>query len=750
MVKNSEGSVVQSKVSAIFKCRSVSILLIFLSLLLPLLIFITKPLYVDEADNIIVAKVLLNGGLIYRDYYSQHTPFMYYLLTIPLKIGINTLIELRIFFYIFMAAAMAVLVVRYRSVFGTAPLVVGSILLFTSYNSNPAVAYAILSDQVQAICYVALLLILLKFHKTRTIGISDLVIASLAIFVSVGVAMISIYYAFVFILGILLQQFLIMSPFNSLKPPLPSQSNFKSFILFTLKLIILFLVPFIAGFSFLILTHNVSLFVRETWTMNRDIYVIYSGIGSSIIQPFFDSTNYLLHGLLNALRQVRYDFFNQSRMILNFVGIFGYCMLIFFKKKSKMLAFVILLMITLSAMRGTGSFHGTPFWATSSFCFALLIFENWSIMVKDTAEKASVSFRLMKNDDALIEIGASNSLRIKRNIKNAFLVLTFCAVLIPSAHSADDFLKSIKRSSNFPTQPVSKEYLVQKILKPGEHFFTTSLDLAPFINSGVTPAAKTAFTVPWFTQMFESQIIANLRVSQTPLIFHNANSGFSSNEISNYAPRLNSFILENYTPLLGDFDFYWQDWISGKPIYQPLDTAYILKSRFSSTVEKLRQLKPTIFNNTVRMEFLPSSNQRRTGEILDSSILRQTFKVHYKNFESIHLMFSKYGARVTSSYRVDVLREGGHLVKSFVIDARSIPDNSFIVLQFPPEVESTGKNYEIVISPNHNLVGGDYNASTGNSLLAWITDPNVYSEGKLSINNIDQPNTLVMRLGFRN
>jgi len=322
-------------------------------------------------------------------------------------------------------------------------------------------------------------------------------------------------------------------------------------------------------------------------------------------------------------------------------------------------------------------------------------------------------------------------------------------MVIPNLTLLDDIVNGKIGTRISSDQEITKEFLINNTLKPGERFFTTSLDLKPFITTESTPAARTAFVVPWFTQEFETQIIEDLKSQKTPLVFHNADSGFSGNNIQNYATRLNKFILDNYTVLDGDFNFRWVDWISGKTTYQPLDSVYILNSRFQETLDKFRALRPEIFGSRIGFQLLPTSSQLRTGEILDNSIVRQDFLVNQDNFRSIHLLFTKYGNIVTSSYRLRLKDKDGTLIVDEVIDARKIDDNSFYVLQFNPIESSKGQTYSLEILPNQNLTEGQYNATTGNSLLIWISDPDKYLDGKLFIGGAEFPNDLIMRLGFK-
>ena len=54
--------------------------------------YLNQGVFCDEVDNMVGGMVVADGGVVYRDFYSQHTPVMYYLCAIFRLLGASSIL----------------------------------------------------------------------------------------------------------------------------------------------------------------------------------------------------------------------------------------------------------------------------------------------------------------------------------------------------------------------------------------------------------------------------------------------------------------------------------------------------------------------------------------------------------------------------------------------------------------------------------------------------------------------------------
>lgn len=59
--------------------------------------------FTDECDNIRGGILIAKGRVLYRDYYTQHTPFGYYLCAFFAWLGAKSIQQFRLLYYLFSA-----------------------------------------------------------------------------------------------------------------------------------------------------------------------------------------------------------------------------------------------------------------------------------------------------------------------------------------------------------------------------------------------------------------------------------------------------------------------------------------------------------------------------------------------------------------------------------------------------------------------------------------------------------------------
>jgi hypothetical protein len=97
-----------------------------------------------------------------------------------------------------------------------------------------------------------------------------------------------------------------------------------------------------------------------------------------------------------------------------------------------------------------------------------------------------------------------------------------------------------------------------------------------------------------------------------------------------------------------------------------------------------------------------------------------------------------------------VLNEKNEVIRQGNFSLRNVVDNSYFIFNFPTIQNSKGKKFNIEIAANPTFAKGDFNVTSGNSLILWLTEPNFYKEGELKIDGIRQDNSVALNLIFRN
>jgi hypothetical protein len=699
--------------------------------------YLYKPLFIDEADNLIGGRVVSNGDLIYRDYFSQHTPFMYYLSGFFHKIGFHTLIEQRICFYSLFAILLGLITRRYQNYFGLRTIWFGLLLFSSSFVLNTPVSYAVVSEHIQTISYIALFFELIKTFLFSRFNLRDALWISLFSFLSIGTTFISIYFVFIVVVGIA-YKIISMNDYRNLR-------NIWNQIL---ALTAIILAPWIIFISWYALNGTLNLFYEQSFKFNTEVYSLFSGLGNDVLAPFKTGILQVLISSKGAVLSLLAAPVFSIRTLLNVFSVLYLISYLFIFKKERFLGVSVFFLLSVTAMRGTSGYHAIPYWGITTVSLGLILFG-----LKIINEKTNY-----QNDSSIIEINSSSGLNMKiskvhpREKVGSFarvliLFLTF-SVSFAYFDLSKEFVKSALGKSDFPRTVIDKDFFVQKLASKDKKFYMTSLDFNPYINSGFTPSADGLPALPWITHVYEKQIIEKLRSERTPLIFYRPDSYYRLNTLAQFAPNLVKFIEENYSQIEGNFTFYWEDWISGSPINQPQDGVWVRKSNYPKVISDLRSEYPEVFNYKIGLN-LPSSYQNlRTGEILEGVVAEQSVISTEENLSGIQLLISKYGLG-RSVYSIKILNQNQEILRKGSFSLRDAVDNSYYLWNFPEIKDSKNKKFIVQIEPSTNFSGGDFNVTSGNSLILWLTEPNYYSAGVLKIGGVVQNGSIAINLVHR-
>ena len=443
----------------------------FSTFMLISLIYSVQPTFVDELDNMVNGKFIAVGKIPYKDFFSQHTPLAYYISGFGHIIGANSVFLQRIFVYCLFSIAFCYLIKRYRGLFGVAAPFTTGVIYLTSHPSNPDLSYTFLSDQVQAIAYIFILFELFLIHRRRSIQTSSVWIMSLAGFISIGVAFISIYFvtiSFVIFFCLFFWIYRVglnVNPVGTLKK-----------LGFTLSALIS---PYIFFGLYFLLTGGLLDLYQQSYLVNRNVYSKYiGGFGADPISPLLNAPKTFWFYTVNSWNQIDVLNLLSLRNFENFFFIYLLIViLIFYRFPFFALGFAFL--IALSVQRGVSGFHGQPFWALAAAATGLVLFDRVLGVFPTT-------FNLKKYFSGLV-------------IAIVLAVITFFGYFNLLA-------------SPFPPGSIhpfkSTETLYTKIVKTlvprGGNFGDTSLNIYGYISTDRLPSTGATGIVPWMTDMFEN------------------------------------------------------------------------------------------------------------------------------------------------------------------------------------------------------------------------------------------------------
>lgn len=310
--------------------------------------------FTDENDNLRGAMVIADGGVLYRDYVTQHTPVMYYLCSIFALLGADSIEQFRLPYYIFESIIWILLFFRHKDFFGQKKMYILPVLEAICISSlvSPQ-GYQVFSDGFEGLMFVVLLLEFIRYYKERTLKWDRSIIISLSIWGSFGSIFVSAYALFflAMIVTVLEIEYLIK---NKLNP--------KGIIVRYYRFLISLVIPPIAGIIYFKANHSLRLAVDQFYFFNRKVYPKYIGMGEKIIQPFVNGVqNFfeIISGNFNQIITASASNITILQLVLILLAT-GIVIFLICKKKYA-ISLALFLTMVFSATRGYG-FHGLAAW----------------------------------------------------------------------------------------------------------------------------------------------------------------------------------------------------------------------------------------------------------------------------------------------------------------------------------------------------------------------------------------------------
>ena len=323
--------------------------------------------FCDESDNMYGGMVIAHGGVLYRDYVTQHTPVSYYLCAVFALLGAGSVVQFRLAFYILESAVWSFIYIRHSNYFGRKTMTLLPITEIICISSVVApYGSQILSDGVQGILTVVLILELFRYFKDKKLDWDRCIIVSCCIWGSFGAAFVSAY-ALIWVAVIV-----VASEVKNWRDK--NKINFRNLIGRYYKLIISIIVPFVCAVIYFKVNHSLKRAFDQFYTFNREVYPKYtSGLGDNVAQPFVNGIQNFFIVMADNFNAIIAATATNVQILQLVIMIFATTsIIILFTKKHFWEAFSLLLVLTFSATRGYG-FHGIAAWYVAVMIVVLFV-----------------------------------------------------------------------------------------------------------------------------------------------------------------------------------------------------------------------------------------------------------------------------------------------------------------------------------------------------------------------------------------
>ena len=337
--------------------------------------------FTDETDNLLGGITIAKGGVLYRDYVTQHTPFVYYLCGLFALFGAKSAEQFRLSYYLFVSVVWGLLYMRHRRQFGRKMIMLPlAVILITNSMalSLPRAGGMILSDNVQGLCFVALLLEFLKYFEEKTINWDRAVIVSICIMGSLGSAFVSAFSLIWFALAFLVAEVRGCNAVNT---------SFSWLFNRYWKLVAAVFLPLVLVAVYFAANHALGRAFDQFYSFNRDVYSKYTGgFGQNAFAPFVISIRNLFGTIVDSLNSMMNSKATTTMVLQLIILISALSVTVCLTRKKQFLkAALIFSVLCCAGVRGYASFHGMAAWYVAVMIIVLFYDELFESVFKIAA-----------------------------------------------------------------------------------------------------------------------------------------------------------------------------------------------------------------------------------------------------------------------------------------------------------------------------------------------------------------------------
>lgn len=462
--------------------------------------------FMDEADNILGAISVSQGGDIYKSFFSQHTPFVYYFMSIFALIGVRDYETFRLCMGIVILCAWIFMYYNYSYYFDSK--VFKLFVLLYALTINITWAHMVLSDVFYGFSILFLFLESLVYVRTGILSIKSMIVIAICVFVSVMSAFVSVYSVVIL--------FFLLFMYNVYKKRL--RESIPAYI----KLTIIIATPFLVIILWYGLSGNLYNFYYQAYEQNRIYYSNYNGLNNS-------SLGLLRQIVISWINHVAYHATTFSKESL-FSGLLVFLNLLFcyyHYKRDKALSILIFVFLAFTGVRGFEGFHAIPYYIVSFF--------NSSFIINE--------YLFKKENGGRVEYK-----------KNVMRICVFLLMILSLNNYAPNAGTNFTKPNGIIAQS-PYDYYIKKLTEPNEKIWITSLSPQTYINTNRDPAMRAYIVVPWYVDAFKKEIMDDLINKRPRLIIFEKDSDVWGYKYSDFAKDILDFLNAEYKPLNPNVDY---------------------------------------------------------------------------------------------------------------------------------------------------------------------------------------------------
>ena len=478
--------------------------------------FSALPGYTDELDNIRGGMLISRGAVLYRDYVTQHTPVVYYLCGIFALLGACSLQQFRLSYFFFEALIWAGLYYRHERTIGRSRMLIIAIAekILIGAIIEAFDGYTIISESLEGLCLVVLLLEFVEFCKDRKIDWGRAIILSAAIWGCVGSAFISAYPILIVALAVLAVEI----SWNIRKKDV----DVRELIMKYVRLMVCVAVPFLAAILYFGLNHSLYIAFRQFYLFNREVYPHYGYVGNNFFEPFLTAFNSYYFATVNRI----VDFVNLSasfedvkQFILIMLATVVSVVALFKSRIPEGITLFAVMIVT--AARGYGGMHSVAAWYVVILIIALYV-----------------------------------DLLYLPRLRKAFWVAGFVIAVVMSV----SFCRGVFQGLSSRISPITEnECRAVSLTEENEKILldTFKYDSLYLIYKNRIPANRLCYMLPWYLEWYEQWLVEDLASEQPRIVMFNTEVGYGI-PMEEYTPDFSAALRENYIHFSDDINSGWE------------------------------------------------------------------------------------------------------------------------------------------------------------------------------------------------
>lgn len=479
--------------------------------------YLNQGVFCDEADNMVGGMVVADGGVVYRDFYSQHTPVMYYLCAIFRLLGASSVFQYRMFFYLTLSLIWIFMYLRYQSTIGKMVMALYPVVYIVTMCNFNNLGHMVLSEQIQSQAMVILLIELLLFFKTKALKLVNSIMISIAIAAGFGVAFMSLL-----AIGVIFAGVLFIEISDSVIGKIGVKDTIVKIWKKYWKTLFIIALPFLAAFIYFAAYGLIRNVYDQAYLLNTKVYSKYTGgvggnILNTLVSPF---QNYFVQ-LQSSINTLFSNPFSNLRIFLNYAV--NIILVVQLFKWRKSYGIIMAVFIIMTGARGFTEFHSIPYWAVCIMS-GLILVSHW---LKLHSQWKAFSFK-----------------QVACFATVAILIFTPYMSMITAIIPTRDTLAAV--TDNTPATNSYDDY-IQRLTKPEDTIYSNSMNNLYYINSDRLPASRMYNIVPWFAELFEDKAVEDLSNNQPKIIIYDPKANIWDYVYEEFAPSVDKFIKENYT-----------------------------------------------------------------------------------------------------------------------------------------------------------------------------------------------------------